>query len=400
MTSVLSADVVAAAPASVDWAPRRAGRLRVVVLLDRVVHGGAERIALELLRRLDDERFDRILCVTRGLGDPARGPDGWQEALRSDGVGLLGLDRRGPTDLGAWRPLVRLLREADVVHGHMFGSNVWSAVLGSACRVPVTIAHEHSWAFSGQRLRRLVDRHVIARGSDAVIACSPADRRRMIELERLPAERVVLLPNGIDGRAPTPGRDVRAELGISPTAPVIGSVGALRPEKRFDLLLRAAARLREDRPALRLVLVGDGDERPALERLAAELRLDDGALILAGARDDVPDLLEALDVAVTCSDFEGTPLSVLEYMEAGLPVVASAVGGLVDLVEDGVSGRLVPRRDPGALADALGGLLDDPAARLRMGASGRERRRRDYDLDTMVARLAALYEQLHGRAAR
>jgi glycosyltransferase involved in cell wall biosynthesis len=374
-------------------------RLGVVVLVDRLVHGGAERLAADLATRLDAERFATTLCVSRWT-DPghARAPEvpaRLRAAAEAAGVQFLGLSRRGIWDIAGWRPLVRLLRSGRVhiIHGHMLGSNAWAVVLGRATGVPVVVAHEHSWAFSGSPGRRLLDRHLIARGSDVLIACSAEDRRRMIEIEGIPPGDVVLVPNGIAARAPSPARDVRHELGIPPDDPVVGSVGTLREEKRFDVLVRAAAELVTRRPGTRVLIVGDGPERPRLEALVAELGLTGGVRLL-GAREDVPEVLAALDVAVTCSDFEGTPLSVLEYMEAGLPVVATRVGGLTGLVEDGVNGLLVPRRDPAALAEALDALLGDPARRRAMGVAGRERRRADFDLDMMVARVEELYERL------
>jgi len=221
----------------------------------------------------------------------------------------------------------------------------------------------------------------------------------MIEVEGIAPGRVLFVPNGIAAREPTPGRDPRRELGIAADAPVVGSVGTLRPEKRFDVLLRAAARL-VAWPGFRVVIVGAGPERGRLERLAAELGLAD-AVMLLGARTDVPDVIRAFDVAVNCSDFEGTPLSVLEYMDAGLPVVAARVGGLPSLIDDGVHGLLVPRRDPAALADALDELLADGDRRRAMGAAGRRRRSAEFDLEVMVDRLEDLYERLYAyRAAR
>jgi glycosyltransferase involved in cell wall biosynthesis len=380
--------------------------LGVVALVDRLVHGGAERLAADIATRLDPERFASTLCVSR-WSDPAHAaapgaPERLRAAAEAAGVRFLGLARRGRWDLAAWRPLVRLLRsgEVQVLHGHMFGSNVWAVVLGRLTGIPVVIAHEHSWAFTGDRPRRLVDRHVIGRGSDVLIACSQEDRRRMIEVERIAADRVLFLPNGIVGRPPTPGRDVRRELGIAADAPVVGSVGALRPEKRFDVLLRAAAQLVPGWSGLRVVIAGAGAERSALEALARDVGLGQRAILL-GPRDDVPDVLAAIDVAVTCSDFEGSPLSVLEYMEAGLPVVATRVGGLPDLIDDGVHGRLVPRRDPATLAQALDALLGDPARRRAMGEAGRQRRREQFEFDVMVERLEDLYERLYaGRRGR
>jgi glycosyltransferase involved in cell wall biosynthesis len=376
------------------------GRLGVVTLVERLVHGGAERLAAEIATRLDPQRFASTLCVTRWTdpGHAASGdlPQRTRERAETAGVRFIGLDRRGPWDLPAWAPLVRLLRSGGVqiVHGHMFGSNVWAVTLGRLASVPVVVTHEHTWAFSGGRLRGIADRRLIAAGSDVVIACSQEDRRRMIERQRIAPTAVRFVPNGIDGRSPTPGRDVRAELGIAGAAPVVGSVGALRPQKRFDVLLRAAAVLAPRCPGLRVVLVGEGAERARLEALAAELELGD-TLLMLGAREDVPDILQAFDVAVTSSDFEGSPLSVMEYMEAGLPVVATAVGGLPQMIHDGVHGVLVPRRDPVALADAISGLLADPQRRRELGAAGRARRRAEFDLGVMVGRIEQLYEQLY-----
>jgi glycosyltransferase involved in cell wall biosynthesis len=376
------------------------GRLGVVALVDRLVHGGAERMAAEIATRLDRERFASTLCISRwpdaGHAQAPEVPEQFRTAAEAAGVQFMGLTRRGRWDLAAWRPLIRLLRSGrvQIVHGHMFGSNVWAVVLGRMARVPVVIAHEHSWAFTGAPWRRLVDRHVIGRGCDAVIACSQEDQRRMIEVEGIAADDVFLLPNGIVARAPTPGRDVRRELGIAADAPVVGSVGTLRAEKRFDVFLRAVAQLVARFPDLRVLVVGEGRERGRLEALAAQLPIADAALFL-GARSDVPDVLQAIDVAVNCSDFEGSPLSVLEYMEAARPVVATRVGGVPDLIDDGVHGLLVPRRDPAALAAAVEALLTNPERRLTMGAAGRERRRAQFDLDKTVARVEELYERLY-----
>jgi len=371
----------------------------VVTLIERLVHGGAERLAAQIATRLDPERFASTLCVTRWShpGHAASGdlPSRLRSEAEAAGVRFVGLDRHGRWDLPAWAPLVRQLRGCDVqiVHGHLFGSNVWSVVLGRLMRVPVVVAHEHTWAFTGGPVRGIVDRRLIAAGTNAIIACSQEDVRRMIERQGVDAGHVRLVPNGIDGRAPTPGRDVRAELGIAPGSPVVGSVGALRAQKRFDVLLRAAAELARRRPGVRVVIAGEGGERPRLEALAAELGLGD-TLLMLGARSDVPDVLQALDVAVCSSDFEGSPLSIMEYMEAGLPVVAAAVGGVPQMIEDGVHGVLVARRDPHALAAAIDGLLGDPARRRALGDAGRARRRSEFDLGVMVARIERLYEDL------
>ena len=130
-----------------------------------------------------------------------------------------------------------------------------------------------------------------------------------------------------------------------------------------------------------------------LTSLASELSLDD-AISFLGHRDDVPDVLAALDVAVISSDYEGAPLAVIEFMAAGLPVVATRVGGIPDLIDDGEQGLLVPRRDPAALADAIAGLLADPGRARAIGEAGRRRQRAEFDIDVAVRTIEGLYEDL------
>jgi glycosyltransferase involved in cell wall biosynthesis len=174
---------------------------------------------------------------------------------------------------------------------------------------------------------------------------------------------------------------------------VIGVVCELRAQKALEVLFAAAAQLRHELPELRVLVAGDGPEREGLGQEARRLDLD-GTVQLLGIRRDVPALLDALDVAVLSSDYEGSPLSVMEYMAAGKPVVSTRVGGVPELVEDGVHGLLVEPRDPGALAAAIGRLLHDPAEARRLGEQGRERQQRELSLDAMVRKIEDLYEEL------
>ena len=376
----------------------RSAKIKVVTLVGKPGRfGGGERLASEVTRGLDPDRFERTLCISR---PPPRldldvGYEDWAQGMEGDGVRLLVLERQSRTQITAWSPLIRLLRRerVELIHGHMFGSNVWAAVLGHACRIPAVVAHEHTWSFEGQPLRRFLDRELIARWSDALIAVSREDRRRMIEIEGIDPDDIVFIPNGIPDPPANPQKDVRRELGIEAGAPVIGTVSVMRPQKALDVLIHAAARLRPSFPDLAVLIAGPGAQRPVLERLIEELDLT-ACVRLLGPRTDVPDLLRAFDVAVCCSDFEGSPLSVMEYMQAALPVVATRVGGVPDLVVDGVTGLLVERRDPAGLADALAGLLTDPGRRAEMGRRGAERQRAEFDIAVMVERIEALYLEL------
>jgi glycosyltransferase involved in cell wall biosynthesis len=365
-------------------------KLRVLTLVDKpTVTGGAERLAAVVAMKLDPARFESVLCASRQTDEPLL-----DRELEEAGIGVLALGRRSTLDLLAWRPLVSLLRDGvDVVHTHMFGSNVWGTVLGRLSGVPVVVAHEHTWSFQGRPLRRFLDRELVARWADVFVAVSGEDRRKMIEVEGVDPAKIRLIPNGIPSPANGAGADVRTELGIEPGAPVLGVVCELRAQKALEVLFEAAALLLVEFPTLKLLVVGDGPERARLEEGARRLGVADTVLFL-GIRRDVPAVLTAVDVAVLSSDYEGSPLSVMEYMAAAKPVVSTRVGGVPELVQEDVHGLLVDPRDPEALAEAVARLLRDPALAKRLGAEGRKRQQREFSLEAMVGRIEDLYEEL------
>jgi glycosyltransferase involved in cell wall biosynthesis len=351
---------------------------------------------MDIAMRLDPARFESLFCSSRywdGLQS-----DRVQDAerrMREAGVRYFGLGRRTPTDMYRWFGLRSLLRRerVDVLHSHMFGSNAWGTVIGRLARVPVIVAHEHTWSFQGRPLRRLVDRDVIGRGSTVFVAVSRDDQRKMIEIERVDPKKVLHVPNGIPAPPPPSGADVRAELGIPAGAPVIGTVSVLRPQKALDLFIRASAQLLRENADLRVLLAGGGPLQGELTELVQRLGVQDRLLML-GYRSDASDVMATLDVAVSSSLFEGSPLAVMEYMESARPIVATRVGGVPDLIEDGVNGLLVEPGDEAGLAAAIRRMLDDPDAARRMGEAARERRRREFTVDVMVRRFEALYERL------
>jgi glycosyltransferase involved in cell wall biosynthesis len=271
-------------------------------------------------------------------------------------------------------------------------ASVPSTVLARIARVPVVISHEHGSTLDGKLVRRFLDRNVVARGSDAVVVVSRWDRHQMIDVVHMPPSRVRVVPNGIDAMAPT-GHDVRAEFGVAPDRALLAVVGRLTAQKCQADLLRAVAYLKAQGRPVSCLLVGDGPDRDALAALAGRLAIEE-AIIFTGTRSDVPDVLAALDVAVLCSIWEGLPLAVMEYMAAGAPIVATAVGGVPELIDDGVHGLLVPPSDPVALAGAITRLLDDRRLAQRLGAAGRARQHAEFDLDNTVKRIEQLYLEL------
>jgi glycosyltransferase involved in cell wall biosynthesis len=371
--------------------------LRVVTMVDRLMTSGGEIVATRVAMNLDRERFESILCSTRTseVADIKR--------AEAAGIRVLTLNRRSRLDVVKWHPLFELLRRerVDILHAHKFGSNAWAALLGRLARVPVIVAHEHTWSYSGQPLRRLIDRELIGRSAAAFLAVSPEDRRRMIEVEGVDSTKVRYVPNGVPALAAGDGTPLRRSLGASPTTPVVGTVCALRPQKGVDVLLAAVAALVVEVPDLRVVIVGDGPERTRLKRLSEEMGLVSTVEFLGSrTQEELPDILSAIDVMVSSSTFEGMPLAIIEWMAAGKAIVATKVGGVPALVEDGVHGLLVEPGDPNQLAGAIAKLLRDADLRSALGASAAYRQRRTFDLHHMVRSLESLYEALYWSSPR
>jgi glycosyltransferase involved in cell wall biosynthesis len=360
-------------------------------------YGGAEQVAYDFVKRLDPERFARHLCVVHAPPpDRLAVNEADMAELEQLGVDVHRLECRSLLSNIAWARLYTLLRRESigVLHSHMPRASVPGTIIATAARTPVIVSHEHTWSFKGHPVRRFLDRNVVARGSDVVLAVSERDRQQMIEVERMRADRIRVLPNGIPAPAQT-GASVRAELGVPAGVGLIGAVGRLYPQKGYDDLISAIGVLKRSyaRP-FRCLIFGHGPEEDRLRALIEERDLGQ-ELQLVGRREDIADVIQALDVAVLSSKYEGSPLAILEYMAGGAPIVATAVGGVPELIETGVHGLLVRPEDPEDLAAAMQKLLEDRELAARLGAAAKERQRANFDLDVVVRRLEELYLELY-----
>jgi len=369
---------------------------KVLLLVDSLYAGGAERSVVNLATNLPRDRYEVTVCATRRHSGPLA------DELIAAGIRYETLNRRGRIDIAPFRRLYRLLRTEgfDVLHAHKFGSNLWGSIVGRLGRTPVVIAHEHTWSYEGQPLRRFLDGKVIGRLADVFVAVSTRDRERMTSVEGVPPSKTAYIPNAF---VPAPGRrsegDIRAEVGIDRDAPVVGTAAVLRPQKAVDVLIDAFALLSKRVPEAHLVIGGDGEMGEQWKAHARSLGLDESRVHWIGLRDDVPDVLRSLDVAVMSSDFEGMPIFAFECMAERTPLVATDVGGMRDIFEDGTSAVLVPRRDPQAMSDALAELLDDPDRRVAM-AEAAHARLDEFRIERAVERVGALYDELLARKAR
>jgi glycosyltransferase involved in cell wall biosynthesis len=374
--------------------------IRVLRVITRLNVGGPARQELAVSPYLAERRIAAALAWGRSSPDEGQLP----VPSGTDAIPLADLRRKVDplADQAAYRRISSLIaaRRPDVVHTHMAKAGTLGRLAAKRRRVPVVIHTFHGHVldgyFSPAATRAvLATERALARGTDALIAVSPAVRDELLDLGIGTPDRWHVVPLGLDleplRTSHLRRRQARARLLVPNLGPVVGIVGRLVPIKDHDTFLRAAAIVARDRPDVRFVVAGDGTERPRLERLAAEL-LGDRARFL-GWVDDLPALYAAMDVVVLTSRNEGTPVALIEAHAANRPVVATRVGGVPDVVEDGRTGLLAPPGDAAAVAAAISSVLDAPNLARTLARRGREASAR-FSLDRLADDLAELYAAL------
>jgi glycosyltransferase involved in cell wall biosynthesis len=370
-------------------------RLRVLYVVGNFVAGGAERHLLELWRRIDRDRFDVEIACFRREGQFVPDVEALGLPVHDLRVGRRVYDARG--GLGFLRLVHRTLGfRPDVIHGYLFGPNLFAALAGRLCRVRVVaVAKRNVDAF--ETPRQVAVQRVAHRLATHVTAVSEAVAGTARALG-VPAARITVIPNGVDASRFDGAAPDRAALGAD-GAPLIGSVGCLEARKDYGTLLEALARLAVGGVAFSAAVVGEGRERASLERQAERLGIA-GRVRFLGERRDVERLVPAMDVFVLSSREEGIPNALLEAMAAGRPCVATAVGGTPEVMRDGETGWLVPARAPQALAAALGEALARPDEARRRGEAARRWVLEALSIDAMARRHEAFYAAAVAEGAR
>lgn len=306
-------------------------------------------------------------------------------------------------DPGLWRRLAAAFRDAqpDIVHTHLLHADLYGIPAARRARVPYVVCSRHNDDRFRRRLPMRWLHRWLWRQTDRGIAISDAIRQFAIDIEGAPAGRITTIHYGLDPAAAAAPPDaraaLRAALGVPAGSPVVGSVCRLVEQKGLLYGLRGFARAVARFPEAHYVIAGDGPLRAALEAEAARLGLAQNVHFL-GWRDDARALMAGLDVLLAPSLWEGFGLAFLEAMALGVPVIASRVSAIPEVVIDGETGWLVPPRDPAAIGAALGDALGDlSAARLR-GERGRQRLAGHFSPDAMVERTLAVYRGLEASA--
>jgi glycosyltransferase involved in cell wall biosynthesis len=362
----------------------------IAVVLSGFEAGGTERQMTELIRRLDRRRFRvHVVCFRR------RGP--WLRRVETSAYEVVDFPThsfKSPAAAKALIAFVRWLhrRRIAVVHTCDLPANVFALTGAALARVPVRIGSRRELTPPDKTRVHLTAQRLAYRAAHRIVANSAA-AATCLAADGVDESRIVVIPNGVDLSAfPARARDAgdAATRARTHDGPVVCTVANLRPEKGHDVLLHAAAIVLKRMPHARFRLVGDGPLRQPLGELAASLRIAHAVEFL-GHREDVPALLVDSDVCAFPSRTEAFPNGLIEGMAAGLPVVASAVGGILELVDEGRNGLLVPVDDPAALAAGILRLLDDRPTGARLGESARATIESRYSFDRMVASFQELY---------
>jgi len=374
-------------------------RRKVFFLLDSLNVGGTEVQAVELARRLSPERYDVTLGCLR-----ARGP--LLARLKGTAVSVREFYPKGgfdsPRGIYQMFRLALFLRRGGfcIAHTHDLYANLLGIPAAAIARVPVIISSQRDLSHLDlYRTRRRVWLRRLQSLSQVVLTNADAVRQSVLAENHFASGKIRVIHNGVDLARFDPGpRDrtwLRPEGGNEKWIVLVGNMHS--EVKGHRSLIAAAVAVVREFPEARFLLAGDGACRKQFEQQAAQLGLKQNFLFL-GRRDDVPRILSGCDIAVLPSQAEGLPNAVLEYLAAGLPTIASRVGGNAEIVEDGVTGMLIPAEDPAALSHALLLLLRDPSFAATIGRNGREYVAREFSFQRMIENTDRLYtELLHSR---
>jgi glycosyltransferase involved in cell wall biosynthesis len=382
-------------------------------LIERLSMGGAETLLFRLASGQRGGRYQPIVCSLQG------GPI--QTLLEQAGIPVVTLETERPSVKNVPRFLLRMTsilkalsrtfrdREVDVIHAHMQDSNLLAALVGAYCDTAVVGTYHGLGIFPAgrsaldprNRIRKELYR-LAGRLSDCTIAVSPPVRERLCSDIGLSPDKTILVLNGVDTAAFSRAKaslTVRRDLGIGDQRRIVVCVGRLIPAKNQSVLIRAMGRVVASFPEAALLLVGDGPSASDLRAQAARDGLE-GSVFFALERTDVDEVLAASEIFVLPSDVEGIPLSLIEAMAAGRPVIATDVPGNADVIRAPEHGILVPPRNPDALAEAIERLLSDPDRAGAIGRAGQAHVRQKFDIRGTLARIEAIYDDALAKRLR
>lgn len=364
---------------------------KVLILIDRLGQGGVAQVVVDTAVTIDRSRFSPIICLTRSA--PTRGQD---EILRQAGIPLIELNRRSRWQLSSWKKLWQVLPTVTILHSHQSGSNFWGRIWGRLFGTPIIITQEHTAANEKKLPEHLLDR-LLSPLSDQIVTVSEFDRKLYLKHEKLSPKKVSSIYNGINPNQFSSGlsqREARRQAGLSEDKFLIAAIARLVPQKNHHALLNALALLPEPvRSNTQCLIIGSGPLETELKTETSRLGLQDVVSFL-GTRSDVPTILCGLDLMVLPSHWECLPIVLLEALAAGCPVVATAVGGVPEVL-DGIGWPMVAPDDIDGLVQAMMQIIEMPdSERKHLADLSRRRIKNQFSRKSSVARVEALYTAL------
>ncbi len=366
-------------------------KIRVLFCQETVGSGGVEQRKLSTARYLDSDKYEIKLVCTAVKESMA-------PKFSALGVELIVIGKlKNIFQLSKYLKLLKVIRayKPHIIHGAVFEGVALACVAGFLGRVPIIIAEETSDPQNrSARASKLLKTFISL--ADRVVAIAPSVATYLKDVARIPARKIQLINNGVEIPREVSAHEIaalKAQFNIAPADIVIGSVGRLFDNhKKFTDLVKAIASLSQ-KDNVKLLIVGDGADRSLIEDTATQMGVSQ-MLCMAGYQTDTAPFYAMMDVFCLASQREGFGLVAAEAMLHKLPVIATAVGGLKDVVTDGETGYLVPSLQPAAMAQKIGLLLADEPLRMKLGEAGYKKALREYTADVYVKKVEALYKEL------
>jgi glycosyltransferase involved in cell wall biosynthesis len=360
--------------------------IKICYLIGQLGKGGAEKQLYELVKGINRKVFDPVVISLNQGGY-------WGGEIRKLNIRLIELQRKRSFEFARLFKLIKILKaeKPDIVHTYMFAANSYGRIAAIIDRVPVIIASERNLVEIGKDKNKFdiyIDK-LLAPFSQGIICNSDKASKSLVEKYSFNGSKVFTVHNGIDA---SPVRN-----GISNRIKIIGTVGSLYPQKNHSLFLDMAKIVleRSENKDIKFLIVGKGPLRNELERCSKALNIESN-VAFAGEREDVPELLQTMDIFVMTSLYEGLPNAIIEAMAAGLPVIATDVGGNSELVINRETGFLCRSNDAKALAEKVVSLINNEQEAKRMGKNGKKRALSEFGVERMIRKTENIYMELLG----
>lgn len=367
-------------------------KIKVMHVIHEMGPGGAERVVLNYLKKMNKYHFVPMVCVLRKIHSKER------EKIETMGVKLHYIGKEPGWDWRACLNLAKILRkeQIDVMHLHNFSAIAYGTLASLMACNPIIFSTEHNVigeTMSRSSYSRSRIKNALQIFHKKVICVSNAVKQSQMQFSLLLSNKYVTIYNGIEAdiyNNAIEKNKFKEELGIRKKNIVVGIIASMFPQKAHEIFIKAAKRVLSSVPETRFLIIGDGPRRTELEKLVSNMHLQKEIYFL-GVRDDVPKLMKSIEILALSSNWEGFPITILEAMASGVPVVATDVGGNREAITNGITGFLVPKGDYIALAEKIIELATDKKKRMDIGAAGKKKLLEKFTSEIMVRRTEKLY---------